>query len=278
MGELGNEFRFTPAPELVAEHRQWLGRFDPRRGKQWDDMLQADPEAAMSEARVRLLLEQNGNQVEPNQDLNDRGKSPDFICRRDGKTFYVEATSISIASATDKTGLAHIPVPRKAQSYAPLNNAIFAECCNKTPQCAGLAHPCLVVVCTFHYQASVLCVRDDHLSGLLTGEPLITWDMDLRVGRAVGDPYQSTQLRSATFLKPDDGQPVWARLPISGVLVCGFGCDPPSVLGVLHPEPKHPFDPTLLPSVRMGQVTVDREASMLSIRWPDEAAGRRTGR
>jgi hypothetical protein len=83
----------------------------------------------------------------------------------------------------------------------------------------------------------------------------------------VGDLYQTTQLRSATFLKPEDGDWIWARLPISGVLVCGLGCHPQQVLGVLHPKPKHPFDPSLLPLIRFGRVIIDDETSTFSTAW-----------
>lgn len=258
---------FQPDLQLVAKHRAWLDGFPASHRRRWDDRLQSAPESAMCEVHVRELLHENGVTVSPNEERNLHDKSPDFSCQKGTAHFLVESTCISIESATKATGLEHCSSPGQAGNYAPLNKAIFNKCCRKVTQCSGLRHPCLIAVGTFHFEATCLCIREVHLNGLLTGEALLTWVVDTQLGRAIGDPYETTKLKSAAFFKPAE-RPEFARLPISGVIVCGFGCSPPSILGLLHPDPNRAFDPRLLPSIRMGQVELDSQTSRFAVNWP----------
>jgi hypothetical protein len=42
---------------------------------------------------------------------------------------------------------------------------------------------------------------------------------------------------------------------------------PEQYLGVLHPNPDLPFDPSILPSVEFAAIELDREASRLRVSW-----------
>ncbi len=217
---------FGPDVKLVKEHSQWLSGFNRQYLKNWEGLLSADPEAAMCEAQVRQVLQQNGNTVEPNEDLTGRAQACDFRCVQGGKTFLTEVTCLSIAKVTKATGLPD-EADGKACYYGSLNDAIFEASRKKTPQCAGLGHPVLVAVGTFHFQASALCFSEHNLQMLLTGEELITQRVDTRTGQSVGDIYLSTKLWSATFLRPNEETGMeYARCPISAMLLCGFGCSP----------------------------------------------------
>jgi len=172
---------FRPDTELIKKFVNWIERFDVRHARNWARLYCAEPEAAMCEATYWGLLTDCGVEVIPNTDLTGDAKGPDFACCKDGHHFFVEVTCIRIATAIDKTSLGH-PTSSKSQHYSNLNNSIFWECQNKTPQCGRANDPCLVAVGTFHFPASALCVTKHHLEDLLTGEPLLALDVDVSRG------------------------------------------------------------------------------------------------
>lgn len=262
---VGPEFDST----LLGEHRSWLNRFNPQFGKNWEKLRWHDPEAAMCEAAVRRLLEQNGNNVEPNETLDGTKQSPDFRCTQADKLFFVEATSISMEKATELTGLAHLPDSGFSFSfYGRVTDAIFRAAIAKTPQCANLGQPAVVAVGTFHFPASHLCFERKHLELLLTGETSISNNIDTATGSPVGDAYLSTKLRSATFLSPEKGGNMrHARNPVSGILACGFGCDPPTIRCAMHPQPVHAFDRNLIPKVECCRLRPGYHAGRLAAEW-----------
>jgi hypothetical protein len=168
--------------------------------------------------------------------------------------------------------LAHLP-GGKAENYAPLNREIFSACREKTPQCANLPFATLLAVGTFHWQASCLCVEKHHLRDILTGTRLITQKVDMRTGNAVGEIYETTSLERAAFVRPDPQEDMaFARLPVSGILICGFAVQPPKVYGILHPTPARPFDRRLLPRIEFGRLTIDCQSGTMSTEWDGGAS------
>ena len=253
--------------ELEGEHRSWLSAFDPQYLRNWEKLLNADEEAAFAEARVRQLLHGCGIAVEPNEDLTGANPRPDFRCFAGEYKFYVEVTCVSIATATDATGLPN--GPHGVMPFRPLTDAVFAECRGKASQCANLDAPALVAIGTFHTNAAMASFKKPVINWVLTGEAKIAWDIDIHAGRQVGETYQVTELHSAAFLRPDKTQEVgYARSSISGLLLCGLARTDRPVIGVLHPNPARPFNPAILPQVEFGQVTIDRPSRQLHVAWP----------
>lgn len=255
--------------QLAQEHRQWLGAFDPQYLSKWEKLLKANSEAALCEAGIRRRLQSSGVTVEPNEMLTGTCGGPDFRCSAQKGCFYVETTCISVATATKKVGIANGPHPFTPVNVWGMTEAVFAECVNKAPQCGGLDAPALVAVGTFHATAAMLGFQKVLVSGVLTGRTQMTWGIDIQTGQQVGDTDVTTALQAAAFLKPDKTQEVgYARSSISGLLLCGLGTVPGRYLGVLHPNPARPFDPTLLPGVEFGEVEIDRESGQLRVHWP----------
>lgn len=213
--------------ELEAEHRAWLAPFDGQYLRNWEKLRDADYEAAMMEASVRRILQQRSVTVKPNEDLTGDTRQPDLVCEKDGERFYVEVTCIRIEKVVEETGLPH-PSDERARNYRSLTDAFWGACKRKAKQCGTPDRPSIVAVGTFHEKASVICVEKPHLEELLTGETKIAWNIDRRTGSAVGDPYQTTELRSAAFLCFESDKDVgFARSSISALLVCNPGVDPP---------------------------------------------------
>ena len=257
---------------LVCAHREWLGGFEPQHLKAWTDNLAADPEAALCEASVRDVMQGFGFTVEPVADLIGQGtkgalQRPDFRCSKETDAFYVEVANVSIAKATELTNLPH-PEQPGTRNYAKLTKAVFAKATGKATQC-DQDLPTLLAVGTFHTTASHLALDRLCANSLLTGEAMITWNVDTRTGLSVGDTYQSTNLKYASFIKPGDCSIINARTSISGILLCGFGLFPASIIGVLHPEADRPFKPELLPRIEFGRVRIDHERRRLVAVWPE---------
>jgi hypothetical protein len=196
-----------------------------------------------------------------------RAASPDFRCSKETDAFFVEVANISIAKATELTNLPHPEQPGN-RNYAKLTKAVFAKATGKATQC-DQDLPTLLAVGTFHTTASRLAMDRLCANSLLTGEPMITWNVDTRTGLSVGDTYQSTNLKYASFIKPGDCSIINARTSISGILLCGFGFLPASIIGVLHPEADRPFKPELLPRIAFGRVRIDHVSRRLVAVWPD---------
>jgi len=234
----------------IENHRKWLASFGNNRLTNWKQLLAADPEAAVVEACTREFLQEHVAEVKPAEDPTSGG--PDFCCAQAGRHFYVEATCMKEAAVTQATGLP--PLPEGAFDFGTLTPKVLDECRNKAPQCSRLDAPCLLAIGTVHPAASVICFNRDFVPEVLTGDTMITMRFDAKRGQAVGKPYQTTDLHNASFLRPltrsDDGlDHLVVRRSISGLLLCGFGCNPYNVNGVLHPKSVRPFDRALLPDV-----------------------------
>jgi hypothetical protein len=260
---------------LVAAHRAWLSAFDGRHLKVWTDQLSNNPEAALCEASVRDVMQGFGFTVEPVADLKGEGRNgavrrPDFRCSKGTDAFYVEVANISIAKTTEITNLPHPEQAWGVRAYGKLTRAVFDKATGKATQC-DQDLPTLLAVGTFHTAASLKSMDRFCANSLLTGELMITWNVDTRTGEAVGDTYQSTNLKHASFIKPGDYSIVNARTSISGILLCGFGVVPASIIGVLHSEADRPFKRELLSRVPFGEVRIDHRMRRLVAVWPREA-------
>ncbi len=253
--------------ELIDQHRRWLKTFGKQRLDKWQELLTANPEGAICEAATRELLSKHCAGVEPREDVSTGG--PDFLCLQNGKRFYVEVTCITIDAATRCTGL----VPNSPiQTYTPkdLTKRIFYEMCNKTPQLRNLDAPCLLAIGTLHDTAGHTCFSRLSASHILTDRPKISVGRDPEEGRAVGDLYLTTNLGHSGFIRAgkDSGDLIEeARKTISAVLLCSFGTRPPRAIGVLHPNPNHTFDRTLLPKIEFCRLAEGYETGLLKVEW-----------
>jgi hypothetical protein len=260
--------------QLVSEHRQWLTGFDGQHLKSWHAQFTDNPEAALCEAAVRDIAHGFGFAVEPAADLRGREgngavQRPDFRCSKGSDAFYLEVANISIAKATELTNLPHAEQVGGCRNYGKLTKAVFAKATGKATQCKQDL-PTLLAVGTFHAAASRFAMDRSCANSLLTGEPMITWYVDTRTCASVGDTFQSTNLKYASFIKPGNCSIINARTSISGILLCGFGVFPASIIGILHPEADRPFRPDLLPGITFGEVRIDYTRRQLTPVWLDK--------
>ena len=105
---------------------------------------------------------------------------------------------------------------------------------------------------------------------LMTGMTTMSVTIDKETLSVVGGIHQASELRSAAFLRFEQGDTIgFARSSISGLLLCGLSLQPTWVIGVLHPNAARPFDSRLLPGVAFGRVEVDVQTGDLRVQWPN---------
>lgn len=261
---------FNPDTKVLRLYVKWLEQYKDHHAKAWAQRYNNDPQAAMCEAMFWGVLHDCGVNVEPGEAPSSNPRRfPDFRCYKDDECFYVEVTCLRIDSVIKHTNLEEDLPPRGvAQLYSNLNSAIFNEVRQKTPQCANLNAPTLVAIGTFHFYASSVCVEKRHIEGLLTGDSMISWQIDTQEGSMIGEPFLSTQLEHAAFLKLNGTSEIAkARQPVSGILVGGFGCSPPNVLGLMHPFAIRPFHRQLLEKIEFCRLLKDDTKHTLSAEW-----------
>ncbi|MBW8014583.1 MAG: hypothetical protein FVQ82_00190 [Planctomycetes bacterium] len=258
--------------QLIGGHQKWLKGFDKVHLDAWDNLfLNDNSEGALCEAGTRQLLQELDVSVEP-YPLKGNDRNPDFKCEKDSKLFYVDATCVMKDTATRGSRLDDVARNPKASYYSLLTNAYFRKAGKKKSQFENLNAPCIISIGTLHFKAGALCFNKMSAEEILTGKSGIGIQISKRTGGAVGDPYNSTSLESAPFLKArkiicDEPpiQPVWQT--ISAVLLCPFGTQPVKCMGILHPKPDHEFERNLLPHIEFCRLKAGWEGGTLTPEW-----------
>lgn len=255
--------------DVIKSHVVWLESFSHEHTEKWNALLSSNPEAAICEACVRDNLARHVDEIQPNEDLSHGG--PDFLCKLGKKYFYVEVTCITIDSAIQASELPH-PMPKhpEASGYRHMTDKIRGELVNKTPQCSGLDHPCVLAIGTLHSQAGPLCMDEHAAEEVLTGTTYITAKINTRSGRMVGEPYDAADLRDASFIRPAKTEPTSieeARKTISAVLLYSLWYDPCHVIGLLHPKPNKPFPRELLSAIKFGKLKNGYDEGIIEVEW-----------
>ena len=240
---------------LVAAHRKWLAGFNSQHLKSWDDQFIENPESALCEAAVRDVMQGFGSTVEPFADLKgqrEKGAVPasrlslrsnraGALLRRSGEDLYRQGNRTHEASAPRATR------NRPPGSAGKLTKAVFAKATRKAPQCEQDL-PTLLAVGTFHTAASRHAMDRFCANSLLTvpyRSPARRRSESIwRIGR--WKTHQSTKLKYASFIKPGDCSIVNARTSISGILLCGFGVFPASIIWSASPRGRPALQPGTL--------------------------------
>jgi hypothetical protein len=260
MSEPGGESALNA---LVSSYMDFLLVRSPANEAPFKKRLAADPEAAEAEAAVFSFLRQAGVNPQPDEDPSLGGL--DFLCHpKDAGSFHVEVTSISIATVTKHSGLKHPIVANAAQGFSMITSQLLNEAVNKAPQLKGKPGARVLAICTQHQWGDILC-------GTRAAENLLAGDSKIVVpiGKGAVASYVALDLKNSAFFRFDKGrisvEP--ARQSISAILLIAFGPDGSSVVGLLHPAPAIPFDPSLLPKVPFVKVKTWPLGANLSGEW-----------
>jgi hypothetical protein len=175
-------------------------------------------------------------------------------------------------TATRRSNLDDVTHNQKASFYSLLTESYSQKADKKVSQFEKLNAPCMIAIGTLHFQAGALCFDKKSAEEILTGKSGIGIQISKRTGGAVGEPYNSTSLDAAPFLKVrkiicDEPliQPV--RQTVSAVLLCPFGTHPVKCLGILHPKPYYEFDRGLLLGIEFCRLKAGWEGGIFTTEW-----------
>jgi hypothetical protein len=245
---------FEAYREAIVQYWKWLDPIRPVACARFLDRLKdgADDsakEGAVGEAVAWNWLEPRCSAIHLNE--SDSVGGVDFKCESPAGSFFVEVTTITVATASDKTGLHHHPIGKGAKFYGTATTAVKSEILSKSRQVSGLGDPLLVFVVTLHFEVSALAFETFHLEELLVGSHRIQVPINLTTGDS-GEIEDVVSFDHPLFFQSRTLTPL--RRHISGVLLGGFGLREPVVRGVLHPDPLRPFSVRCLPDTCFGSI------------------------
>jgi len=162
--------------------------------------------------------------LEPFEDPNTGG--PDFRCVANGREqeFLVECTAIQVPTATKWTGLQD-SLESGARAFGPLTPVLKEKLSAKSRQLAGAKSPLLLICATTHFGAGIAPLDAIFIEWLLVGQD----HHRVLTGREEGGNWHSLY-----------------SMP-SAVVMVGVGGTPCFPRGVVVPDAKLTFDPSLLP-------------------------------
>jgi hypothetical protein len=239
--------------EIVKAHGDYLLVKHPAYYDKFQNLVHADPEAAMGEAAVFSIL-RTYFRAEPEPADEPGTGGVDFICRKNqDDAFVVEVTSLKPDSVARRSG-----IPVKADegggAFEMTTHQLFSTVCGKADQLADYPYPRVLAITSTHFASSFL-LGAQGAEYLLTSQPKLTFPVGVR-----GAPVRmTTDLRSSAFFAPgENGQVVPRRQSVSAVLLIGLFGDQSNVVGLLHPAPARPLN-----------IEPFREVPFLRVRnWP----------
>jgi hypothetical protein len=236
--------------EIVDLYRCYLWRNGFKA--HYDRFLQrlaSDPKAAEAEAVVFSLL--RAENVDPRVFEDASTGGPDFQCHPPAnESFLVEVTSLDSTALANKSKLPlMMSGGNGAQSFLLITDKLKGTAKRKAPQLGRYSLPGVLAI-TSDYDYATLLLGKGNAEYLMTSAPQINVPIDGR------PDYITTDLQDAVFCRlsrvlNSAGVPSIdpCRQSISAILLITIYPHEASVVGLLHPEATHPFDPNWFPKV-----------------------------
>jgi hypothetical protein len=237
--------------EVVEGYKCFLARnhYDAHWGM-FERRLASDRKAAEAEAVVFSLLW--FEKMHPDVFEKVGAGGPDFQCQPSpGAGFLTEVTSLDSTAVSHQSGLPLKITGAGGQAYGLITDKLLSAVKGKTRQLGGQALPGVLVI-TSDYDFSCLLMDSGPAQRLLTGDVYFT--VPIGGGRDSAD--LCTDLDNAAFCRrmavlDPEGNVMFesCRRSISAILLVTIHPDESSVVGLLHPDPVRPFDPSWFPEV-----------------------------
>lgn len=236
--------------EIVESYLKYLAKFDQAHTtkclKKFKRLLQADQEAARSEAVVFSLLHSLKLSPEP----IDRGQGgPDFLCHPlCFSNFYVEVTALTQRKIAKDSGIPEVLKDCGGGNFGPITPTILSKAIKKIPQLSGLPHPRLIAITGSHHMAyTLLCGFGRNL---LTGDTITTiTDTDNDIETIPQLFYQEEEFFKSIFFTVQGLNITPDHQTISAILLMANYDSQCCVIGLNHPEPHLSFDIHSMPDV-----------------------------
>jgi hypothetical protein len=240
----------TSVDEIVDSYWKFLSRnhYDGHL-KRFKDRLDSDPKAAEAEAVVFSVLWSEKRR--PDIFENNSAGGPDFRCDPSpSDSFLVEVTSLDSKAVSNRSKLPLELNGPGGQAFRLITEKLCSAAQSKAAQLGGRGMPGVLAI-TSSYDFAGLLMDRGAAEYLMTSTPHIT----VPVGSTGKSGYLETDLRNAVFCQPGildaagNQMFVTRYRSIAAILLVTIGVREAEIVGLLHPDAAHPFNPQLFPAV-----------------------------
>jgi hypothetical protein len=237
--------------EVVDSYWKFLSRnrYDGHL-KRFKDRLNADPKAAEAEAIVFSVLW--SAKLRPDIFEDNSAGGPDFLCEPSpGDSFLVEVKSLDSGAVSERSTLPLSMSGNGGQAFALITDKLCSAAQSKASQLGGRGMPGILAIVSSHAFAGLLMDRGA-AQYLMISAP----HMSVPIGSTRNAGQWRTDLRDAVFCQPAalldaSGNQVFVPRyrSIAAILLMTIGVRETEIVGLLHPDAAHPFNPQLFPVV-----------------------------
>jgi hypothetical protein len=237
--------------DIVDSYWKFLSRnYYDAHLKRFKDRLSADPKAAEAEAVVFSVLW--SAQLRPDIFEDNSAGGPDFRCEPspDG-AFLVEVKSLDSEAISARSALPLTINGAGGQAFGLITDKLCSAAQSKASQLGGRGMSGVLAIASSHAFAGLLMDRGA-AEYLMTSAPHIS----VPIGSTRKAGQWQTDLRNAVFCQPaaildaSGNQAFVTRYrSIAAILLVTIGVRETDVVGLLHPDAAHPFNPVLFPAV-----------------------------
>jgi hypothetical protein len=243
--------RTAGVDEIVDSYWRFLSRnhYDGHL-KRFKDRLDADAKAAEAEAVVFSVLW--SAKLHPDIFEDNSAGGPDFRCEPSpGGSFLIEVKSLDSEAVSARSTLPLSVHGTGGQAFSLITHKLCSAAQSKASQLGGRGMPGVLVIVSSHDFAGLLMDRGA-AKYLMTSTP----HFSVPLGSTGNEGHWETDLRDAVFCQPaalldaSGSQKFVTRYrSIAAILLVTIGVRETEVVGLLHPDAAHPFNPHLFPAV-----------------------------
>lgn len=236
--------------EVVKSYKIYLEVKRPDHLQELKKREKSNPDGVRFEAAMFSIAREEYNLNPVIGEIIGEG-GVDFICSFNNYSFVLEVTHTDTNSIKQQSGLGNDVINGKAQWFSMITHILKRKAVKKAKQVAN------------HPMPRIVCIGASHISStMLLGKIAAKWLLtsETKISLPVGVPNAKSQLvtdlKNSAFMKICENGKIGPRLcSISGLLLVAMGNDSYSIVGILHPEPAHVFDISLLPNVPFVRIS-----------------------
>ena len=238
---------FPNAQEVIENYERFLLLKYPKHHALFAANLANDRASATAEAILFTDLHNQGITVTPNEEIGKGGV--DFLCEHEGEQFLVEVTSLDTEAIEKNSGLSNQPDDSSATWFSFITGQIWAKIERKRKQLCGAEIPVVLAITSQHIGSMLM--GSMAAERLLSGEPI----MRVPINTEEFITEDVTTFEDAAFFRIEEGEIRVVRRYVSAVLLVSIFDQSLQKVGVLHPDPAHPFAIGHLPTTPFVRVT-----------------------
>lgn len=252
--------------DILDNYINFLEEHYPSLATQYQQRLESNRTGARAEAIAFYFFSTSLDEIEINEHSKKGGT--DFLCKTEHSNFVAEITSIATDTITKKSGLKdNLTEGVTVWAFSPITQKLCDTVNSKEAQMSEYDLPGVLVIASDHLLADLL-FTPFHTERLLVGDITIGLSIPkIRQENQEVSFVNQTDLKYGCFLQKNQDWHVCNR-SISAVILFHMTGAYASMLGLLHPDPKHDFLPNFLPSVPFVKLKkYPPDQNVLEVEW-----------